>query len=302
MTETPGPIPATSVLIKFERVGRLGSLTLAARELRTSLSAISRCVNQLENQLGVRLLERVGTGTQLTEAGLRYHRRVSAALGELQSAAEEASESARSGVVIACSHDGSRLIVMPRFGELEAMLGADARIRLLTYQRHAHELQPFGAADVVLSWQDGSGSGDDEVVVIREEVQPICSPAYLSAHEAVLRGPGAGWGGLTLLDLKRPNTGWATWDDWFAGAGRPERAPRLEDYDSYSLILDAAAGGRGVALGWKHCIEDYLERGVLVPVHGEFVPFGGCYVARLTSRGRRNALGSKCLRFFENFA
>ena len=300
MTETSGPIPAISVLIKFERVGRLGSLTLAAKELRTSVPAISRCMNQLEKQLGVPLLARVGTGTRLTEAGLRYHRRVAAALGQLQSGAEEAAESARSEVVIACSHDASHLLVMPRFGELEAMLGAGARIRLLTYQRHAHELQPFGTADVVLSWQDGSGSGDDEVVVIREEVQPICSPAYLAAHEAVLRGPGEGWGGLTLLNLTLPNMGWATWDDWFAAAGRPGRAPRLEDYDSYSLILDAAAAGRGVALGWKHCIEDYLERGALVPVHGEFVPFGGCYVARLTSRGRRNALGSKCLRFFEN--
>ncbi len=302
MTETSGPIPAISVLIKFERVGRLGSLTLAARELRTSVPAISRCMNQLEKQLGVPLLERVGTGTRLTEAGLRYHRRVAAALGELQSGAEETAESARSGVIIACSHDGSRLIVMPRFGELEAMLGADARIRLLTYQRHAHELQPFGTADVVLGWQYGGGSGEDQVVVIREEVQPICSPAYQAAHEAVLRGTEAGWGGLTLLDLKRPNTGWATWDDWFAAAGRPERAPRIEDYDSYSQILDAAAAGRGVALGWKHCIEDYLERGVLVLVHGEFVPFGGCYVARLTSKGRRNPLGSMCLRFFENFA
>ena len=302
MTETSRPIPAISVLVKFERVGRLGSLTLAARELRTSVPAISRCMSQLEKQLGVRLLERVGGSTRLTEAGLRYHRRVSAALGELQSGVEEAAESARSGVVIACSHDGSRLIVMPRIGELEAVLGGDARIRLLTYQRHAHELRPFGTADVVLGWQYGRGSGEGDVVVIREEVQPICSPVYLAAHEGVVRGPEAEWGGLTLLDLKRPNTGWATWDDWFAGAGRPERAPRMEDYDTYSQILDAAAAGRGLALGWKHCIEEYVERGALVAVHGEFVPFGGCYVARLTSRGRRNALGLKCLRFFENFA
>ena len=299
MTETSGPIPAISVLVKFECVGRLGSLALAARELRTSVSAISRCMSRLEKQLGVPLLERTGTGMRLTEAGVRYHRGVSAALGELRSSAEEAAESARSGVVIACSHDGSRLIVMPRFGELAAALGADARIRLLTYQRHAQKLPPFGTADVVLGWQDGSGSGEGDVVVIREEVQPICSPRLPGGA----RGGAAGSGrGLTLLDSTRPNTGWAPWDDWFAVAGRPERALRLEDYDSYSLILDAAAGGRGVALGWKHCIEDYLERGALVPVHGEFVPFGGCYVARLTSKGRRNALGPICLRFFENFA
>ena len=196
MTETSGPIPAISVLVKFERVGRLGSLTLAARELRTSVSAISRCMNQLEKQVGVSLLERVGSGTRLTEAGRRYHRRVAAALGQLQSGAEEVVESTRSGVVIACSHDASHLIIMPRFGELEAMLGADAQVRLLTYQRHAHELRPFGTPDVELKWQEGAAA-EDQAIIIREEIQPICSPAYLAAHEAVLRGPGAGRGGAS---------------------------------------------------------------------------------------------------------
>ena len=302
MTKTSGQLPAISVLVKFECVGRLGSLTLAAQELRSSVSAVSRCMNQLEKHVGVPLLERVGGGTRLTEAGLRYHGRVASALGELRSAAEEAAESARSGVVIACSHDTSHLVLMPRFGELEAMLGVDARVRLLTYQRHVHELRPFGTPDVVLSWRESSGSEADQALVFREEMQPVCSPAYLAAHEEVLRGPGTGWGGLTLLDLIRPNMGWATWDDWFAGTGHPACAPRREDYDTYTQILEAAAAGRGVALGWKHLIEGYLERGDLVPVHGEFVPFGGCYIARLTSKGQRNALGSKCLRFFETFS
>ena len=291
------------MLVKFERVGRLGSLTLAARELRTSVSAISRCLNLLEKQLGVPLLERAGNGIRLTEAGLRYQGRVAAALGELRSGSEEVAESARPGVVIACSHDASHLLVMPRFGELETLLGAHAHIRLLTYQRHAHELRPYGTPDVVLSWQAGSGSPEDQAVVITEAVQPICSPAYLTAHEPILRGPAAGWGRLALLDLELPNMGWATWDDWFAVAGgSPERAPRREDYDTYTQVLEAAAAGRGVALGWKHCIEGYLERGALVALHGEFVPFGGYYVARLTPRGARNPLGPSCLRFFQNFA
>ena len=44
------------------------------------------------------------------------------------------------------------------------------------------------------------------------------------------------------------------------------------------------AAGHGSGLGRKHCVEGYLDRGALAPVKGEFVPFGGCCVARLTSR------------------
>lgn len=303
MTRTADHIPATSVLIKFECVGRLGSLTLAARELRTSVSSVSRCMALLEGQVGASLVERSGNAMRLTEAGRRYHDAVSAALGQLRSGAEEALDLGRGPrLVIACSHDASHLVVMPRYAQLERLLGERTRIRLLTYQRHIHELQPVEAADVVLSWQDTAAPPEDQVVFLREAVQPICSPAYLGAHEPILRGPAADWGPLTLLDIKRPNMGWATWEDWFARAGTPRSAPRFEDYDTYTQTLEAATAGRGVALGWKHCVETYLERRALVAPHGRFEPFGGGYVAWLTAKGRRNPLARRCLGFFENFA
>lgn len=303
MTKTADHIPATSVLIKFECVGRLGSLNLAARELRTTASSISRCMTLLEGQVGVRLVERSGNAMRLTEAGRGYHDTVSAALGQLRSGADKALDMGRGPrVVIACSHDASHLLVMPRYRELERLLGEQARIRMLTYQRHIHELQPAEVADVVLSWQDADAPPQDRAVCLREAVQPICSPAYLAVHESILRGPAADWGRLTLLDLKRPNMGWATWEDWFARAGQPASTPQFEDYDTYTQILEAAAAGRGVALGWKHCVEAYIERRALVTLHGQFEPFGGCYVARLSAKGLRNPLARRCLEFFENFS
>ncbi|MDE0006566.1 MAG: LysR family transcriptional regulator [Rhodospirillaceae bacterium] len=303
MTRTADLIPATTVLIKFECVGRLGSLTLAAQELRTSVSSVSRGMTLLENQVGVPLLERSGNAMRLTEAGRRYHDGVSAALGQLRSGAEEALDLGRGpSVVVACSHDASHLLFMPRYGELERRLGEHARIRLLTYQRHIHELQPVDMADVVLSWQAADAPPEDRVVCFREAVQPICSPAYLAEHEPILRDPAADWARLTLLDLKRPNMGWVTWEDWFDRVGRSVSAPQFEDYDTYTQILEAAAAGRGVALGWKHCVEAYLDRRALVAPHGRFEPFGGCYVARLTAKGRRNPLARRCLEFFGDFA
>ena len=105
----------------------------------------------------------------------------------------------------------------------------------------------------------------------------------------------------TLLHLKRPNMGWITWQNWFAAVGQPQNPPRVKDYDTHTQILEAAAAGRGIALGWKHCIESYLDRGALSPLHGEFVPFGGCCVAALTAKGRHNPLARRCPVFFEHF-
>ena len=144
-------LPSTSELIAFECAARLGNVTRAARELQTSPSAVSRHIAGLERRLSVRLFERSTKGVQLTEPGRRYQEAVVAALNSLKAGGAEAAElSAGPGVVIACSHDSSHLVIMPRYAALEKLLGSEARVRLLTYQRHAHELDPVQVADIVL--------------------------------------------------------------------------------------------------------------------------------------------------------
>ena len=86
-------------------------------------------------------------------------------------------------------------------------------------------------------------------MVHKEGVRPVCFPAYAVAHAETLAGPVAHWSGLTLLDLLRPNEGWATCEDWFAVAGHPARPPRRLGLDSYTYLLEAAAGGTGIPLG-----------------------------------------------------
>lgn len=302
MSGDPYNVPATTALVKFESVGRLGSVKEAARELRTSASSISRCMRLLERQLSVRLVERAGHGVRLTSAGRRYHEAVTGALGWLRSSAEQAALlSTEPSIIIACSHDASHLLIMPRFAQLQALVGTGVRIRVRTYQRHIHELRSIDRADVVLSWQQSDISPDDRVLVNREEIRPVCSPAYLEAHASLANGSAADWGGITLLELTRPNMGWATWQDWFETVGQPRKPPRIEDYDTYTQTLEMAAAGRGVALGWRYWIDTYLERGILVPLQGGFVPFGGCYVAALTAKGQRNVPARRSLEFFKRF-
>ena len=64
----------------FVAVVENGGFSAAARTLGISKSAVSKRINQLEAQLGVRLLHRTTRKLSLTEAGERYFEYASRAL------------------------------------------------------------------------------------------------------------------------------------------------------------------------------------------------------------------------------
>ena len=296
----PRRIPPANALIAFESAARHANFTLAARELRTSQAAVSRQIGKLETWLSARLFERSRAGATLTEAGKRFRDGVTAGIAAIQRGAAEAAElSSAEQVVIACTHDASHFLIMPRYDALRQMLGEDVRIRIVTYHHYIQSLPSDPSADIVLTWNAAGFPPEDRTVTLREAVRPFCSPGFVAAHAETLAGPVAGWGGLTFLDLVRPNEGWATWEDWFAVAGRPDGSPRRRGFDCYAYVLEAAAAGQGIALGWRYFIEQPVEAGVLVPLGDGFIEFDRVYSAVLTEKGRRKPLAHKCLEFFD---
>ena len=297
---SPYRMPPANALIAFECAARHGSFTLAARELGTSQSAISRHIDRLETWLSVRLFKRSRARTTLTDAGERFRDGVATGLAAIQRGAAEAAELASpEQVVIACSQEASHSLVMRRYGALRQALGDDVRIRILTDHHYLQSRPADPAADIHLTWNAGDAAPEDRVMLFNEWVRPVCSPAYAAEHAEVLAGPVAGWSRLTLLDLLRPNDGWATWEDWFAVAGHPAGTPRRLGLDTSTYVLEAAAAGTGIALAWRHFIERFLEAGTLVTLGDRCVKFDRAYYGVLTEKGRRKPLARRCLEFFE---
>ncbi|NVB84949.1 MAG: LysR family transcriptional regulator [Kofleriaceae bacterium] len=77
----------------FVSAAELGSLTLAARRLGLSPSALSRRITQLEAEVGVRLLHRTTRTVRLSEEGRAYFERSRGALRELEEARDLAATS-----------------------------------------------------------------------------------------------------------------------------------------------------------------------------------------------------------------
>jgi DNA-binding transcriptional LysR family regulator len=78
-----GPLPPTDQLLGFITVARHSSFTKAAAELGLSQPALSRQIQGLERQLGVRLFDRVGRSVRLTALGEELENRVAPLLEEL---------------------------------------------------------------------------------------------------------------------------------------------------------------------------------------------------------------------------
>ena len=74
----------------FARVVELESFTAAAKQLGLPKSSVSRTVTRLEDELGVRLLQRTTRKLHLTEAGQAYFERARVALTSLEEAASVA--------------------------------------------------------------------------------------------------------------------------------------------------------------------------------------------------------------------
>ena len=296
----PYRIPPTSALIAFDSAARHGNFSRAAKELRTSQSAISRHIAGLEQQLSTRLFERSRTGVSLTDAGNRYRDAVAVGLGAIHAGAAEVAELSQdeqTEVVIACSDEVSHLFVMPRYDGLQTTLGEQVRIRVLTYHYRAEYLPPEPVPDLILTWNAADTEPADRTTIYREAVWPVCSPGYAETHAETLSGPVTGWGALTFLDLSRPNEGWMSWNDWFEIVGQPTSQPRLVGYDGYLYVMEAAALGHGIAMGWRHFTERYLDSRSLIPLTDAVQETDNYYYGTLTEKGRRRPIARQCLTF-----
>jgi DNA-binding transcriptional LysR family regulator len=79
-----------SSMLSFVKVVEQGGFSSAARQLNLATSVVTTHVKWLEDQLGVRLLNRTTRNVSLTEAGRTYYERCVQILSEIEDAAEAA--------------------------------------------------------------------------------------------------------------------------------------------------------------------------------------------------------------------
>ena len=62
------------------------------------------------------------------------------------------------------------------------------------------------------------------------------------------------------------------WPDWFAAVGHAvPKGARINGFDSFPLVLQAAVAGQGIALGWRNTVSGLIADGKLVRLCDEAV-------------------------------
>lgn len=264
-------------LLAFVKTVDLGSFVAASRVLEISPSAVGKSVARLEQDMGVRLLQRSTRRIQLTEEGLAFHERCRRILDDLDDARamlSRAMEKPRGRLRVSVPIVGYHFLmpVIPDF------LARHPEVELdINFSDRAVDLIEEGM-DIAIR----SGELPDSRLVSRPlqtfRLQLWASPAYLARRGTP----------LSLRDLEQhvavrfrhPDSGkLLEWPMLPSASGLEPRARTALACNNIEAVLDAALRGVGIA-----CMPDFLARSrmphaLLQPVLSDQIGASGQYRA-----------------------
>ena len=294
MSDRRFDLPSTTSLIAFEATVRLGGVIRAANELRTSQSAISRHIRDLERRFGLKLFRRQSRGIVPTDAGEDYYLAVKSSLEELH-AASYGLQMQNASVIVACTFEVANELLLPVFPVFRRSFDTNIGVRILNCDYDILPLLiPIGI-DIVFEYTS-TPSSPDSVKILDEAIMPVASPAFVKASRRILGGHPRNWTGIARLVLPSRGQKWATWSTWFrAHDCDPPEAP-TRPFENYQFLLASAVDGEGIAIGWKGFVDRKIESGELVGVGRDWLRTGIGLYASLTKAGRRNPYSTQCMR------
>lgn len=241
----------------FEAAAECESLVDAAEQLGVTKGAVGQQVRILEEYLGLALFQRVGRGIRLTDAGRRYHSATRVALSGLERETERLAP-------LTARHT-LRLSVLPAFASMWLVhrLAAfqDAHPRLSIELSSEASLVDFSKSDAHLGIRSAAEAeaGVTSIELCRDAIYPVCSPAYRDAINP------SGPKDLARCRLLHDNFWGDDWAVWSRAAGVPPPEAREGQYFTlYSVAIDAARSGAGMAMGHDLLVRDLVARGDLV--------------------------------------
>jgi LysR family transcriptional regulator, glycine cleavage system transcriptional activator len=268
-------LPGLDLLKGFEAAARHLSFTKAGGELFLTQSAISRQVQALEEQLGVKLFQRRTRALLLTDEGQRYYKAVRAALDDLRAATASVRKDAGAAVLtVSTTVTFASLWLVPQLAGFQSAQPG-VQVRLVAENR----LQDLDREriDIAVRYCPPAIAGRGATKLFGERVLPVVSPRVaarlkLERPEDLARAVLLEYDGV-------PHTVWLTWPVWFETMKVPMPRPAgTLQFTQYHQIIQAAVAGQGVALGRVPLVDQLLRAKELV------APFGRTRTTAAESR------------------
>jgi LysR family transcriptional regulator, glycine cleavage system transcriptional activator len=255
-------LPPLNALRAFEAAARHLNFSRAADELAVTPGAVSQQIQNLEDYVGASLFKRTPKGLLLTDAA-------QTALPALREAFDRLAEAAS---LLTAAVDGRRLTVsvapsfaakwlVPRLGQFEA-----AHPQVDVWLSADMDIVDFALGEIDLAIRYGAGRypGLEVVKLMSETVIPVASPELLEINP--INQPSDLANHILLHDgSPDADDSCPDWSMWLAARQVKgvdgARGPR---FNQSSLVIEAATGGRGVALAKRALAQADLDSGRLI--------------------------------------
>ncbi|MBB5686576.1 LysR substrate-binding domain-containing protein [Sphingobium boeckii] len=246
-------LPPLTALEAFLQVARLGSIKAAAEDLSLSSPALSRRVQALERFLGRQLFERRHQALVLTSDGEKLLHNIAPAIDSLSLAIDEMSASSDVMKI--------RLGILPLFAS-QKLMPQLPELRALHPELHLD-------IDTAAHALTRLGEGLDVAIPLAREIDPALyarrlgrNMVYPIAGRMLTEGPNAIREprdlarATVLLHRDMPET----FETFKNALGLNDLEPAsIDHFDSGQLMLEAAAGGLGVAFMLDSHLEDSTD-------------------------------------------
>lgn len=258
------PLPPLNALRAFEAVARLGSLKQAADELNVTHGAVSRQIANLEDWMGVAVLEKHGRGVKLTDAGQRLGQVAGEAFERIaQACLELRRQTADAPFVLGCPGSLLARWFIPRLDRLHRAL---PELRLQLSASEGEQDPRHAGLDALLWYAEPPWPADFVVYELApESLGPVFSPHYADAEQLCQAPPEAVLEQAVLHTASRPQA----WPVWLRSQGlEPERLRLGQGFEHLYYLLEAALAGLGVAIAPRQLVADDLAAGRLLAPWG----------------------------------
>jgi DNA-binding transcriptional LysR family regulator len=268
----------------FCRIVELGTFAAVAREMDLSAMMISKYIAQLEESLGVALLNRTTRKISLTEAGEVYYHRSKQLLDdffELDESTSQLGRNVKGTLRISASIDFGGLYMVPA---IAAYQQSYPEVKIMMTLHNSHVNLTEGSIDLSILVTDSLDLGVVARKIAETRLCTYASPAYIKQYGEP----------KTIEELKFHhclyNTDTPHKDYWIFNVGKEEvKIKTIWRFASNNgrALCQAAALGMGITQAPELSVASYLAQGQLVEILKDYrIPTLAIYATYLHRRFR----------------
>ena len=268
--ETINPLDHLSDLAVFVRVVDTRGFSAAARAMGLTKSAVSKRINRLERQLGLRLLQRTTRAMSLTEAGRVLYERAAQGVALLDESARLAAglvDAPRGTLRVTASVTFGKRCLAPLIPEFLARY-PEIELQLTLLDRFVDLVEEGYDVALRLTRKPPEQVVAKALMLVRYR---LCAAVdYLKGQE--IKTP-ADLAGYNCLHYGLREFG----NEWRFQRGDEEARVRVTSnvvVNNSEVVRDLLLAGMGIGLVWNYAVDREIAEGRLVPLLPEWSPVG----------------------------